>query len=318
MVFKRFFMTVMIASAVIVGGCVLTAVVVDEFGLFRSAKGRTIGIYTSERTAKYFLSLRYVPDNFDAILIGPSLSDQLDTRQISAYRMYNLSLLGANAVELDLLVQNVLTRKAPKALLICIDPFLFRNAELMDARMTPRIRWTVLGSSFIFDYYLKKYRKIFAGKRDLFEYTPFGSATINEQPVEVVRNVIEQRALKMAGEDNRLIIDPRALEKLKHTIDVARSNGTRIYAFFYPLPEPIRLIFSRHYGAFSEQMTKLFLPDDGILDFNTLKYKPFRDDPSNYVDNAHISHKGAKYLLTELDRMMLEGRQREALVGTPH
>jgi len=307
LVFKRFFMTVMIVSAVIIGGCVLTAVVVDEFGLFRSAKGRTIGIYTSERTAKYFLSLRYVPENFDAIMIGPSLSDQLDTRQISAYRMYNLSLLGANAVELDLLVQNVLSRKAPKALLICLDPFLLRNAELMDARMTPGIRWTVLGSTFIFDYYLKKFRKINSGKRDLFEYTDYGAATINEQPVDVVRKTIEQRAVKVAGENKPFVIDPLALEKLKLTIEMARKNGTRIYAFYYPYPEPIRRILSRHYEAFSGQMAGFFLPEDGILDFSSRKYKAFREDPSNYVDNAHISQKGANYLLAELDRMMVAG-----------
>jgi len=290
--------------AAIVGVCVVTAVTVDEFGLFRSANGRTIGIYTSERTAKYFLSLRYVPENFDAVLIGPSLSDQLDTRQISAYRMYNLSLLGANAVELDLLVQNVLSHKAPKALLICIDPFMLRNAEIMDARMTPGIRWTVLGSTFMFDYYLKKFNKINSGKKDLFEYTEFGAATINEQPVEVVRNAIEKRAAKIAAENVPFAIDALALKKLKHTLDTARRKGTRIYAFYYPHPEPIRRIISRHYESFSEQVAKLFLPDDTILDFNTPKYKAFRDDASNYVDNAHISQKGAKYLLTELDRMM--------------
>jgi hypothetical protein len=177
----------------------------------------------------------------------------------------------------------------------------------MDARMTPRIRWTVLGSTFMFDYYFKKFRKKSAGKRDLFEYTDYGAATINEQPVEVVRKTIEQRALKAAAENNPFVIDALALEKLKHTIDTARKNGTRIYAFYYPHPEPIRRILSQHYESFSVQMNKLFQPEDGILDFSSREYKAFREDASNYVDNAHISQKGAKYLLTELDRMMAEG-----------
>lgn len=307
MAFKRFFITTLATAAVVVASCVALMIALDEFGIFREAKGRTIGIYTSERTAKYFLSMRYIPENFDAILIGPSLSDQLDTRTISAYKMYNLSLLGANAVELEMLMHNVLAKQAPKVLLICLDPFMVRNAEIYDARMTPRIRWTALGSTFMLDYYFKKIKKRISGKKDIFEYTEYGAATINEQPVNVVRTAIADYAAKVAQEHEPLKIDPVALEKLQQTIAAARSKGTRIYAFFYPHPEPVNQALQPRYARFRQQMERLFMPEDRLLDMTTAAYRAFRNDPANYVDGAHISRQGAAFLLKELDAMLTQG-----------
>ena len=44
---------------------------IDIYGLFRGKKERTI--YINERTTKNLLSMRYVPENFEGIIIGPSL-----------------------------------------------------------------------------------------------------------------------------------------------------------------------------------------------------------------------------------------------------
>ena len=307
MAFKRFFIRALLITAAIVAVCVAIFVALDEFGLFRSANGRMIGIYTSERTAKYFLSMRYVPENFDAILVGPSLSDQVDTQGISAYRMYNLSLLGGNAVELNILVQNVLKRKPPKAVIICLDPFIVRSSGLYDARMTPRIRWTALGSTFMIEYYVKKIKKQLSGKKELFEYTEYGAATINELPKEIVAKLIADGAAAYRKEQAPFTIDQRALEGLADLVSSARRSGARIYAYYYPHPEPIYEALHDQHASFKQLVAPLFRPEDQFIDFGASRYKAFRENPANYVDAAHISRQGAAFLASELNNMLSQG-----------
>ena len=307
MAFRHFFIKALLLVAVIVAVCVTILVALDEFGLFRSSKGRTIGIYTSERTAKYFLSMRYIPDNFDGLLIGPSLSDQLDTREINTYKVYNLSLLGANAVELDILVQNVLKRKPPKVVIICLDPFLLRDAEVRDARMTPRIIWSAIGSNFMVEYYFKKIRKRLSGKKELFEYNSYGAASINELPVEMVGKLINDYASANKNDQTPFLINQNALDKLAHTIATVRLSGAKVYAYYYPHPEQVYSTSRYKYDLFRSRVSPMFRSDEVVIDFCSLKYKPFRENPANYVDAAHISRQGAAFIVQELNRELLQG-----------
>ncbi len=301
MVFRRFLIGVATIASILVSVVAGTFFFLDEFGLFRPSNGRTIGIYTSERTAKYLLSMRYIPENFDAVMIGTSFSDQLDTKEITSFRMYNLSLLGANSAELAMLVGNVMEVRPPRLLLICLDPFMLRNTEIHDVRMTPSAKWATLGSTFIIEYYRRKLRKVVSGKRDIFEYTTFGSATINDVPVEVSRQAINDRAKAVAAEKSPLLMDPAAIRQLKNIIQEARKAGVRIAAFFYPHPEPVRLEMASSYLAFSQEMLGIFRTGEILLDFNGTEYLTFRKDPANYTDGAHISTKGGRFLLAELD-----------------
>lgn len=75
-------------------------VLIDIFGLFRPVKGRKIRIHHNERISKYLLSFRYIPRNFNTIIIGTSLSDNLDVASYNhsnnRLKIYNSSVMGAN------------------------------------------------------------------------------------------------------------------------------------------------------------------------------------------------------------------------------
>src|SRR5215468_6006177 len=71
----------------------------DIYGLFREPEHRSLRIYGDERLAKYLLSTRYVPANFDGVLIGTSASANWDTGKMRSLRLYNESLNGGNIVE---------------------------------------------------------------------------------------------------------------------------------------------------------------------------------------------------------------------------
>ena len=78
---------------------VLVNMSIDIYGIFRSTKGRHLVVYGDERIAKYLLSERYVPENFDSLLIGSSVSANWNTQGIDSFRAYNESIEGGNIVE---------------------------------------------------------------------------------------------------------------------------------------------------------------------------------------------------------------------------
>src|SRR5690242_11790260 len=101
------------------GGFVLLNLRLDIYGLFRDDHGRLLPIYDSERSGKYLLSLRYVPSNFDAILIGTSVTGTWNTSGLEVFRTYNESTDGGNITEEKLLAERVLRSPGLKAA-ICL------------------------------------------------------------------------------------------------------------------------------------------------------------------------------------------------------
>ena len=78
----------------------------DKFGLVKQKN--EILITSDERYSKYLLSYKYIPENYDGILIGPSVSGNLNTSNISNYKIYNASVNGGNYSELKLISERVL------------------------------------------------------------------------------------------------------------------------------------------------------------------------------------------------------------------
>src|ERR1700677_3795766 len=86
----------------------------DVYGILRDPHGRrlaTSGLHiptTDDRISKYMLNQRYVPSNFDGLLIGSSTTGNWNPDLIHGYRVYNESLAAGNAAEEKTLVDQAL------------------------------------------------------------------------------------------------------------------------------------------------------------------------------------------------------------------
>jgi hypothetical protein len=90
--------------ATLVGGIAFSTalgIAVDPYGLFRDPTGRKLPIYvsTSVRRAKFLMNKRYVPANFDGLLVGASQSLLWSLPNLSVARVFNDSVGGQNTVE---------------------------------------------------------------------------------------------------------------------------------------------------------------------------------------------------------------------------
>ena len=63
----------------------------DVYGLYRDPHGRRLTTATRERKAKFLLNGRYVPANFDALVVGGASSVYVQPVPLGMYRVYNES-----------------------------------------------------------------------------------------------------------------------------------------------------------------------------------------------------------------------------------
>ncbi len=300
MTFKRFFIRALLLSLVLAGSFVLFNVCMDEFGLFRKVEGRRIRIYTAEMTTKYLLSYRYIPKNFDALIIGPSLSDQLDPRKITGYKVYNLSLLMGNVSELKQSVENCLNRGNVRLMIICLNPYLTRDAIVWDKRLRPESLYSTLGSTFTFKFYNAMIKCRLDPKDDSFTESWSGYS----RPIQKVPSVeaaIDDFAAKVKEVHS---INPTAFAQLRDMLQLARARGARICAYYHPMPYKVFSASEPGFRLYQQRINTLFDGRDLVADFNTPAYDAFRKNPANYIDHGHLSVAGADFVVGELNRLL--------------
>jgi hypothetical protein len=277
----------------------------DEFGLFRDVEGRKIRIYTSERVVKYLLSFRYIPINYNGIIVGPSLSDEFDPSKLDRYKIYNLSIAGGNISQVRLCAENVIRRGNIKLLIVCLDPFLTRESGLNDRRLAPRMCWSVLGSTFTFRYYWDKVERTLFPQKDTFADSYDGKCNLAKKNMQKhldPATEINAFADSIVQTKAKLTIDPRAFDELAELLRMARQNNVRIFAFYYPQPAKVTRAWNGQYRQYQEKIDTLFTPRDTLCDFNSDAYRAFREDYTNYSDQGHLSIKGADFLVGELNK----------------
>src|SRR5258708_1315500 len=95
-----------LGSVVVVAASVVALnVSLDIYGIFRDPHGRQLPVYGDERIAKYLLCDSYVPANFNALLVGSSVTANWKSGLIRTLRVYNTSVNGGNIVEEKAMVE---------------------------------------------------------------------------------------------------------------------------------------------------------------------------------------------------------------------
>jgi hypothetical protein len=280
----------------------------DPYGLF-GVGDRPIPVYDNERLSKYLLSYRYIPARFDALLIGPSVSANLDPALIPGLKLYNGSLDGANACELAILARNVMSRGRPSHLFIAVTPIVLRSHEMETRALQPEQLSVALGS---LDLAKAVWVSIRVPRQDL-RIDPKGYT----KPVQASKARVEQsieRFLREHGSGQAASeywhIDPRALECLAQVVGEAHQRSIKVVGFFPPIPAPIYQTCQARHRTFKTRALSCFGPTDTVIDFNEDQYARLRSDLDNFTDSVHLSAAGAKVVTETIGGARLEGPKR--------
>jgi len=296
---KRFFFTTLAVLALL---CLLAAGLnarLNGYGVFRDCEGEELTIYVNERTTKYLFAHNYIPTNFEGLLIGSSQSANLDTSKLRAARVYNGSITGGNITELKLIVEETLKQGELRYLIVCLSNYIVKNHGRKTSYMVPEEYWGVLGSLETIKHYVRRLRIALdpsRQKHNEFGQNDFCGGVVPEAPED-----IEEDIRSRAAGGYEFEVDKVALKELDGTLQLARSKGVRVFAFFYPVPEFRLKLAGDSFEEFREQVSSVLGEGDVVWDFNEGAHGTFGKAYLNYCDRGHLSDQGAAYVLEVID-----------------
>lgn len=302
------FVTRTVLLVVILAACFAACnAYVDVFGLFRDTHGRRIKVYYQERMSKYLLAHRYIPENFDSLLIGSSASDNFDTSTFQSVTMYNLSLDGANATELRLIAEEAFRRRHFKVVIFCLNEYLVNTAGRKTSYIHPQDYWSALGSPQLLMTYFSQWLIDRGRKPDL--YGADGVFRFNQREIPADSSKVqidaEVERIKSGESAHKFTVNQEGLEDLKLLASEAEMHADKVIGFFMPMPESIRQVTKNEREDFAQKVRASFSSRIQILDFNNdSSFEDFRADFDNYRDASHLSERGATTLMNSLAKTL--------------
>jgi hypothetical protein len=273
---------------------VLVNMTIDIYGIFRSAKGRRLVVYGDQRIAKYLFSERYVPENFDALLIGSSVSANWNTNGIDGFRAYNESVEGGNIVEEKTIADRALASSHIKFAILIVHPYLTDSHAFATVRLTPREKFAALGSQSLLDAYKNDVRVKLHLERN--EFDQFGTDDFGDIPQKM--NAHLQR---MMTPGTPFRIDETAMKSYIDLVDELHAANIRIV---YVIPPLLQSIFASKSDAFTNYTRAALankLEQDLLIDFTSDEFVDFRRNAGNFKDGVHLTNQAAQRVVAVIN-----------------
>lgn len=302
---SRFLVTVLLISSSICGGFAYMNYRLDPLGVFGQPREGGIPLYYDERFCKYMLSLRYIPENYDEVLIGGSNSDNFPVALTSdsSRRMYNASISAGNVCELLPLVERVTRQGRVKRVFFCVDPYHTKDANFKtDVRMesVAREAW---GSIRLFKLYAN-IRGGLSGKPYLFNDA---DGVLNTEGMPESENWFDENPHLLKRE--LFPFDPAAGEQLRELAELCRARQVELIPFLYVRPTVYYEQRGDALHAYAEKVGNCLGLE--VFEPNLCEAPEIQrllDDHSTFRDGIHLSKKGAAELWPLLYRWVLQKR----------
>jgi hypothetical protein len=287
----------------LIGLSVLVNTQLDIYGLFTSTKGKSLKIHNNERVSKYLLSYHYVPENFNTIVIGTSLSDNLEVSvyKDGKYKIYNASIMGANISEILPIAQNAI-QGGIKNVVFCISPYLTKNSGSKEVEFGKKVYLGALGSVDLYQTYaigLIRQTNLMPHK--------FPKGQFNESGVHFyadffrlddVQSKINDEIRLHANEE--IPVDSIARQQFIDLVTLLKQNNVNCVGYFHPVPYEIYESNKANYKKFEQMISEISGDAIRLIDFNSIDNRAFTSDYTNYIDHGHLSEKGQRTLVDSL------------------
>jgi hypothetical protein len=269
---------------------------IDFYGIFRGAKGMHLAGYGDARTAKYLLNQRYVPDNFDSLIIGPSISANWDVRGLEGLRAYNDSMFGGNIIELKAIADQALASSKIRVVILMVHPYLTATHDFKTVPLTPRLNNEALGSIELGEAYKQRVReKLHLQKPD---FDAFGVSDYTDIPDKMNPN---EKRLMAPGAD--FDIDPIAMRTYRDFEAELHTHNVRI---IYVIPPFLQSIYDGKREAF-KRYANMILADkaeqDRVIDFTSDEFKAFRSSPEHFL-GVHLTNEASQKVVAVINERL--------------
>lgn len=274
---------------------------VDLFGIFRNPQHRALPVYGEERIAKYLLSHRYVPANFDGLLIGSSVTANWNVGGMRSARLYNESLTGGNAVEIKPIVDVALANWTPAVAVMLVHPYFTDSHEFNAVQPSEHEVFGALGSLNLLEAY-KSLVRVRLGRAKL-TFDALGTADFGDQ-TNKLNSVLE--AMMRPRVD--FTIDAVAREAYGAIVTTLRARKIPVLFVVPPIAE--NLLDGKR-EAFAKYVREMVsdVPAAELVDFTGEPFVDLRRNPDHFSDGVHLRPAGAAKVVAVLDARLAELRR---------
>lgn len=294
---RRFLLVTGICVSIALAAIVAINVYLDIYGLFRSSEGRRLPVYHNERISKYLLSYNYIPDNYERILIGTSLSANVDLSEagVTGIRTYNASVMGANVSELKPIIENCI-RGGVRQVVFCVSPYMAKTSGAKEVELNSKLYYGALGSRLLLETYFVAMVRKHQWSPSKYPKNQISADGVNRfESLFNYGDVQPKIQTVLAAERNEPFTQhAAALRDLRDIFDLLEKNNVNYRAYFHPVPAVFYHGKQNHYRDFEHEIYSLVPDPDKLINFNADEYAAFTKDFSNYIDHGHFSPNGAK------------------------
>jgi hypothetical protein len=272
----------------------------DVYGIYRDTHRRRLAVYGDERVAKYLLSGRYVPENFNALLLGSSVSGNWNMAEaVQGLRVYNDSLIGGNIIEEKCLLDQALSRPGMQVVFLVVHPFLTHSHEFESIQLTPRLKWSSLGSQSLWNAYVEMLKIRLRRVRQT--YNEFGAVDYGMAKHELNATL---KQMMRPGADFE--VDPIAFQAYLDVITEIRAHHIRIVFVVPPVSENLLQVKRAAFKKYLELIQSHFAPGEELIDFTSGPYTEFRANGDHFIDGVHMGSAAAAEVISMLNSAMEE------------
>jgi hypothetical protein len=289
---RRWILRTVASILTVVGILAAVAYAIDPYGVLRDPRGRKLPVLFSERRAKFLMNKRYVPTNFEGLIVGTSASSNWAIPTLAGYQIYNESLSGGNAAEEKLLVDQGLPTATYKLAVFILSPPMTSDHKIQDGLDAVKPSEAV-ASIHLFVHEAGLTLLAMHRKFSKSETTPDGQVLFN----------FPQNFNLVPLDPAYFKIDPIAFQQYRSLAQTLQDRGARIVYVVPPFYEPCYEVNSKNYQAYLEAIRPL-LPPAPIIDFQDPEFNSLRNDPDNFMDCFHVTPRGAAKVSTLLETLV--------------
>lgn len=282
---------------------------INIYGLFKDKIPSEVPIFGEERQSKYLLAHRYIPSQFDGVILGPSLSANLDPEPLAFGNYYNASIMGGRVTPLKTLMEKSLEYNGGfKSALVCIHPYLTNHYET-DPKMHEKNYWGALGSINLYRTYIMaavRQLELLPSKypKDQYSYNGYNDFEIFHRAKDVAEKIKEETA-KLTEDD--FAISPVASQELIELTQMLNEAGTQILFYYHPMPYEMYKEHQEKYDDYWKNILDILEPVKGqakFYNFNQPEHFDFLKNYDNYIDHGHFSGEGQASFIQMLQSVL--------------
>jgi hypothetical protein len=302
---RKFLFVTIIGLVSLIALTLAVHVSVDIYGLFLPAKGRTIKVYHDERIAKYLLMHHYVPENYNGLLIGTSLSDNLNVstynERENKFHFYNGSIMGANISEVKTLAEKAIDGGI-RNVIFCVSPYQFKNTGAKEIELNNKLYYGAFGSWNLYETYAVALIRKYNLMPQKFPTEHINGDGVNNFTARYRAIDVSERIRQVAdvhrGKD--FPMDSIAVAEFKTLIKNFRKQDIHFLIYFHPVPKDLYRAQEAGYAKFEKIVRDAVSDQAKIIDLNDGRWDSFTQDNSNYIDNGHLSEQGQESVVKEV------------------